>query len=589
MSKTSNRKLKTVPLCTWRYYTMIGFVLLCFVSLMGRAAYLQVVKSEDLSKAGESRSVRIKGISSHRGLILDRNGVELARSVPVESLWIDPKTLLSKKDILQSKEWKGLAASLDKKEEALNKWVEFRKNKRFVWLERQLDPNVALYIKRLKIKGVNLKTEYRRYYPSAEVAAHLVGFTGIDDKGLEGVEKAFDSYLTGQPGKEKVVVDLYRRVVEERGVLAKAEQGNDLQLSIDSRIQAVAYKELKQAVLKNQAKGGSVVVVDVETGEVLALASQPSFNPNRTDTRLPNLVRNRAISDIYEPGSTAKPLTVVSALESGKYDLNSIIDTSPGRMYLNKYRVSDPRNNGEMDLASIIKKSSNMGVAKIALTLEDDELLSSFKKVGFGKQTGIGIQGEAKGKLAPRKNWSSIEKATFSFGYAFQVSSLQLAQAYSVLGSQGIKRPLTLLKQTEKPKGATVITPQVAMDVVDMMENVVSQGGTGTQAKVSGYRVAGKTGTARKVSKTAKGYGDEYVTIFAGLVPATSPKFAIVVMVDEPAGDSYYGGTVSAPVFSKVADKALHLLNVAPDAQGVMTLATATAGNRVKQQEGVRP
>ena len=366
MKKVRNRKVKTVPLCTWRYYVM-SVVLLCgFVALLGRAAYLQVVSADDLAKAGDSRSVRVKGISSHRGLILDRSGVELARSVPTESVWLDIKTLLQTPKVLQSEKWKAFSAALKRDENELNQWVMNRSERQFVWLERQVDPNVSLYIKRLDIKGVNFKTEYRRYYPSAEVTAHVVGFTGVDDKGLEGVEKAFDTFLTGKPGKEQVVVDLYRRVVEERGVLAKAEQGNDLQLSIDSRIQAAAYKELKKAVLSNGAKGGSVVVMDVDTGEVLAMASQPSFNPNRSDSRLPELTRNRSITDMFEPGSTVKPLTVISGLTSGKFNVGSKIDTSPGRMYLDYAWVRDTRNYGELDLDGIIKKSSNMGVSKIA-------------------------------------------------------------------------------------------------------------------------------------------------------------------------------------------------------------------------------
>ena len=577
MKKVRNRKVKTVPLCTWRYYVM-SVVLLCgFVALLGRAAYLQVVSADDLAKAGDSRSVRVKGISSHRGLILDRSGVELARSVPTESVWLDIKTLLQTPKVLQSEKWKAFSAALKRDENELNQWVMNRSERQFVWLERQVDPNVSLYIKRLDIKGVNFKTEYRRYYPSAEVTAHVVGFTGVDDKGLEGVEKAFDTFLTGKPGKEQVVVDLYRRVVEERGVLAKAEQGNDLQLSIDSRIQAAAYKELKKAVLSNGAKGGSVVVIDVDTGEVLAMASQPSFNPNRSDSRLPELTRNRSITDMFEPGSTVKPLTVVSGLSSGKFDVNSEIDTSPGRMYLDYAWVRDSRNHGVLDLDGIIKKSSNMGVSKIALELTDDEFLRTLYAVGFGVDTGLGIQGEAQGRLSPRPNWSRHEKATWSYGYGFMVTPMQLAQAYAVLGAGGIKRTPTLLKRPEHEEieGERVIQPEIASQVVKMMEQVTQKGGTGTRARVDGYRVAGKTGTSRKAIRG--GYGDEYVTYFAGLVPATDPKFAIVVMVDEPAGDSYYGGTVSAPVFSKVADTALHLLNVTPDGElDRPAIATAT-------------
>ncbi|GAA4363182.1 peptidoglycan D,D-transpeptidase FtsI family protein [Kangiella marina] len=577
MKKVRNRKVKTVPLCTWRFYAM-SVVLLCgFFALLGRAAYLQVVSADDLAKAGDSRSVRVKGISSHRGLILDRNGVELARSVPTESVWLDIKTLLQTPKVLQSEKWKAFSAALKRDEDELNQWVINRSERQFVWLERQVDPNVSLYIKRLDIKGVNFKTEYRRYYPSAEVAAHVVGFTGVDDKGLEGVEKAFDSFLTGKPGKEQVVVDLYRRVVEERGVLAKAEQGNDLQLSIDSRIQAAAYKELKKAVLSNGAKGGSVVVMDVDTGEVLAMASQPSFNPNRSDSRLPELTRNRSITDMFEPGSTVKPLTVISGLSSGKFSVNSEIDTSPGRMYLDYAWVRDSRNHGVLDLDGIIKKSSNMGVSKIALELTDEEFLRTLYAVGFGIDTGLGIQGEAEGRLSPRPNWSRHEKATWSYGYGFMVTPMQLAQAYTIIGTGGIRRTPTLLKRPEHEEidSERVIQPEIASAVLNMMEHVTQEGGTGTRARVDGYRVAGKTGTSRKAIRG--GYGDEYVTYFAGLVPATDPKFAIVVMVDEPAGDSYYGGTVSAPVFSEVADTALHLLNVAPDGDIKRpTVATAT-------------
>lgn len=581
MKKVQNRKLKTVPLCTWRYYVMIAVLLCGFGALVTRAAYLQVVNGDQLAEAGENRSVRTKGISSHRGLIVDRNGVELARSVPTESVWLDPKTLLANEGILQSKEWKAFAAALKRNETQLNQWVKSRSDKRFVWLERHIDPNVGLYIKRLDIPGVEFKTEYRRYYPSAEVTAHLVGFTGIDDKGLEGVERAFDSFLTGQPGSKQVVVDLYRRVVEERGILAQAEQGNDLQLSIDSRIQATAYKELKKAVLQNGAKGGSVVVVDVETGEVLAMASQPSFNPNRSDSRLPEFTRNRSITDLFEPGSTVKPLTVVGALSSGKFSTNTKVDTAPGRMELGYAWVRDPRNYGVLDLDGIIKKSSNMGVAKIALELSDEEFLSTYYKVGFGMETGLGIQGESDGILAPRANWSDHEKAAMSYGYGFMVSPIQLAQAYAILGADGVRNQMTLIKRVEGQEypQEQVLQPEVARSVVKMMEEVVADGGTGTQAKVEGYRVAGKTGTSRKAIRG--GYGDEYVTVFAGLVPASNPKFAIVVMVDEPAGDSYYGGTVSAPVFSKVADKALHLMNIAPDNR-VQKPAVATAANVVR-------
>ena len=573
-----NRKVKTIPLCTWRYYAMIVVVGVLFSGLLGRAAYLQVLHSENLVQAGDQRSVRIEGVASSRGVIVDRNGRELARSVPVDSVWMDPSIVVKQPQIFDSNDWKKLAASLNMTDDELTAWTMKRSTRRDVWLKRHLDPNIAQFIERLDIPGVNMRAEYRRYYPTAEVSAHLVGFTGIDDKGLEGIERAYNEWLSGAPGTEKVVLDLYRRPVSKRQSLTDAQHGNDLQLSVDSRLQAVAYKELKTAVLKHRAKGGAAVVVDVKTGEVLAMASQPSFNPNRRADRNPAAARNRAVTDIFEPGSTVKPLTVISALESGNYTTDSIIDTSPGRFRVRGGWVRDPRNYGELDFAGIIRKSSNVGVSRLALAMTDERFLDIFYRVGFGLDSGTGFPGESAGKLVVRNNWSAIEKATFSYGYGFQVTALQLAQAYAVLGNGGMKTPVSLLKIDEPERGERVIRETIARSVVGMMEQVVADGGTGTRAQVDGYRVAGKTGTARKA--VAGGYGDQYVSVFAGLAPASDPALAVVIMIDEPQGDRYHGGEVSAPVFSEVMGSSLRLLNVPPDGDNVhsINIATSTTG-----------
>ncbi len=562
-ASSKNRKLRAIPLCTWRYYTMLAVFAVAFTALLGRAAWLQVVEAETLNQAGDQRAVRIKGIDTRRGLITDRNGEELARSVPVKSLWLDPATLYRFPELFSGKEWQQLAAALKKPVAELNDWLEQRKTRRFVWLRRQLDPRVALFIERLKLPGVHLKKEYRRYYPTAEVNAHLVGFTGIDDQGIEGMERAYNGWLTNTPGEQQVVMDLQRRVVAHNGVLEAPRNGKDLTLSIDSRVQAIAYRALKTAVTRHKAKGGSVVVLDAHTFEVMAMANQPAFNPNRLEDRDPALARNRAVTDLFEPGSTAKPLSVISALASGNFQLDSIVDTSPGRYRLNGAWVRDPRNYGPLDIAGVLKKSSNVGVSRMALSLSDPAFLETFQRVGFGEDTGSGFPGETSGRFSPRHNWADIEKATFSYGYGFQVSAVQLARAYGVLATGGLQRPVSLLKLDEVPTGEQVLDRTIVKQVVKMMEQVVEPGGTAPKARIPGYRVAGKTGTARKA--VVGGYGDEYVNIFAGLAPASDPELVVVVVVDEPGGDAYHGGTVAAPVFAEVMESSLRLLNIAPD------------------------
>lgn len=557
------RKPKGIPLCTWRYIVMLSVIVLAFTALLGRAAYLQIYEAGKLTSEANKRSVRLQGIDTRRGVISDRNGIELARSIPVQSAWIDPKTILKTPSIMHSVAWKKLANVLEMPEGELSQFVKQRKSKRFVWLERQLHPQQAEFIHRLNIDGVFLQREQRRYYPTAEINSHVVGFTGIDANGLEGVEKAYNDILLGDPGKQRVVVDLQRNVIENQGIIDDAKQGQDITLSMDSRIQALAYRELKAAVLRHGARAGSLVIIDIDTGEVLAMVNQPSYNPNRNDQRKPQLTRNRAVTDMFEPGSTAKPFTVVTALEHNIVKPNTLITTTPGKLKLGNNWVRDGVNLGTVTVTKILQKSSNVGVSKLALALEDEPFLDTFYKLGFGLDTGSGFPGESSGRFSVRPNWTDFEKATMAYGYGFQVTPLQLAQAYAVIGSGGVKRPVSFLKVDAPLAEERVFSDNTASKVLAMMETVVNEGGTATGAALESYRTAGKTGTARKAVKG--GYGDEYLAFFAGISPVSDPKIAMVVMLDEPEGDVYYGGDVAAPIYSNVAEQALRLLNIKPD------------------------
>lgn len=561
MKKT--RKINTIPLCSIRFYLLCGVLCFGFVALMARAVYLQVDESEELIQQADSRSIRTKGIVTYRGNIVDRNGVELASSLPVKSVWMDVTQIMKESPLLNESEWNNLAVIAQKTPKEFKRWISERKNRQFVWVARHLDPQKANIVAKLNLPGVYLQNESRRYYPSAEISAHLIGFTNVDDRGQEGLEKSYDEWLTGQAGSEKVLLDLQRQVIEQQDVITEAKTGMELQLSVDARIQAIAYKALKTAVMKHKAKAGALVMIDIETGEILALVSQPSYNPNRFDLRRPELIRNRAFTDSFEPGSTAKPFTVTSALEAGVVNPNTQINTAPGRLKVGYKMIDDGKNNGILDVTGILQKSSNVGVAKISLMMDDDDFLRSFYSVGFGVDTASGFPGESSGKFQIRPNWGKTEKAILAYGYGFTVTPVQLAQAYAILGSHGIKRPLSLTKLEQSAEGERVITEKAASQVVLMMETVVKEGGTGQQASVKGYRIAGKTGTARKA--VSGGYGDDYTVFFAGIAPVSEPKIAMVVFVDEPGSENYYGGQVAAPVFAKVASDTLRLLNVKPD------------------------
>ncbi|MCW8880389.1 MAG: penicillin-binding transpeptidase domain-containing protein [Kangiellaceae bacterium] len=573
--KRQARKPNTVPVGNGRFYVLMAVLSCAFIALFARAAYLQVDEAERLIGRADSVSIRDKAIVTHRGVIFDRNGVELAVSVPVKSVWMDVTKVMESSPTLAENDWKKLAIIAKKTPQKFKQWIVKRKGRQFVWVARHLDPSTATVVKTLDLPGVYLRDEFRRYYPSAEIAAHLVGFTDVDDKGREGLERAFDAHLSGKHGKEKVRLDLKRRVIEQKEVIEEAQKGQDLYLSIDSRIQALAYKALKTAVLKHRAKSGSLVMLDVNTGEVLALISQPSYNPNRFDSRKPEYTRNAAFVDSFEPGSTAKPFTVASALEAGIVNPNTKIDTR--RIKYNGHWVKDITNYDSLDVTGVLKKSSNVGVSKLAHMMSDEDFLYTFYQVGFGVDTASGFPGESAGRFVIRNNWSDIEKATLAYGYGFRVTPAQLAQAYSVLGSQGIKRPMTLLKQEDTPIGEQVLSKNVSRQVISMMETVVGEGGSGQKAKVDGYRIAGKTGTARKAVKG--GYGDQYTVFFAGIAPVSDPKIAMAIFVDEPQSEDYYGGQVAAPVFARVAAESLRLLNVKPDQEEAIAKSLIAKGD----------
>ncbi len=555
-----SRKIKS--LINWRYLVVVGAIFMIFASLLARAAYIQVIEPDKLRKEGDLRSLRTQSTQIQRGMISDRNGEPLAISVPVQAVWADPKIVHQKKGLKKEEAWHALAdvLALDQGK-LLNKVAD--PSRRFVYLQRQVSPAMAQYVEQLGLPGVYLKPESRRYYPSGEISSQLVGYTNIDDIGQEGIERGFDNWLTGQVGKRKVRKDRMGRVIEDLEVLQEVQLANDLTLSIDQRIQTIAYRALKKIVQLNSATSGSVVVLDVTTGEVLAMVNSPSFNPNNRGQFQGYRVRNRAITDTFEPGSTVKPLVILSALENGIVGPEDVVDTSPGYMRLGGRRVRDARNYGEMNLAKILVKSSNVGVSKLALELTPIRLQQTFFDVGLGNDTGSGLVGESPGLVPVRRRWSNFEIATMSFGYGITSTTLQLAQAYAILGNGGMRYPVSILKLDKPPKGERVLTEKNARAVVAMLEGVTLKGGSGTQARVPGYRVAGKTGTSRKA--VAGGYGDDYVAMFTGIAPVSNPRLAIAVSVNDPKGDRYYGGQVAAPVFSEVMQGALQLLNEKPD------------------------
>lgn len=549
------------------------------LTLVWRAVELHIVHKEFLRDQGDARHLRVVTLPAHRGMITDRNGEPLAVSTPVESVWANPRELATART-----DWPRLAALLDLDSARLGDYLGQRLDREFVYIKRRIDPDLAARVMALKVPGVSLMREYRRYYPEGEVMAHVLGITNVDDTGQEGLELAYDDWLRGIPGAKRVIKDRLGHIVEDVESLSIPRPGGELRLSLDRRIQYLAYRELKSALLAHQAQAGSVVVLDARTAEVLAMVNLPAFNPNRASGPRSDRKRNRAVTDLFEPGSTIKPFTIAAALESGLYRPDTMIETGPGLLRVGAREVRDVHDYGRIDVATVIQKSSNVGTVKMALAITREQLWRTFSRAGFGTATGSGFPGEANGVLAYYPNWHEMDRASLAFGYGVSVTALQLAEAYAAIGNGGRLHPATFLPRKQTSTSSAVMQPDTAAALRSMLERVTHEGGTGTQARVAGYRVAGKTGTVHKVGP--EGYiKDRYLALFAGFAPATHPSLVAVVVIDEPGGAQYYGGQVAAPVFARVMAGALRLLNIAPDAAGTTSqqIAQNTSGAELRR------
>jgi len=560
MTRGAETKTQTTRRFVGRATLVLVFFALLATALGARAVHLQVLNKEFLNQQADTRHLRTEKISAHRGTISDRNGEPLAISTPVDSVWANPGELAPAVDSVPK-----LARILGLDSQLLIRRITRSMDKEFLYLKRHLSPDQAAKVMALKLPGINVQREYRRYYPAGEVVGHLIGFTNIDDEGQEGLEYAFNHWLAGESGAKRVLKDRLGRSVENVESIRPARHGKELRTSIDLRIQYLAYRTLKSAIQSYNAESGSIVVLDVQTGEVLAMVNQPTYNPNDRSQFSAERYRNRAITDIFEPGSSIKPLVVAAALESGDFRPSSIVDTAPGYVTVGTKRIEDSRNLGRVSLTTILARSSNVGITKLAMSLQPDQLWQTMTRFGLGSLTSSSFPGESSGLLTHYSHWRPISQATLAYGYGISVTPLQLAQAYATLGSGGRMFPVSLVALDQPTDGDQVIAPDTATAVRRMLEEVVRPGGTGTKAAVTGYRIAGKTGTAWKFA--AGGYSeDKYISIFAGLAPASDPRLAAVVVIDEPAGELYYGSDVAAPVFADVMSESLRLLAIPPDA-----------------------
>jgi len=530
-------------------------------AIVWRIVDLQVMDQGFLKGQGDARSVRHIPIPAHRGLITDRNGEPLAVSTPVTTLWGNPKELQAAKS-----RWPDLAKALGQDAAALSERLRSQASREFIYLVRGLTPEQGQEVLDLKIPGVYAQEEFRRFYPAGEVAAHVVGFTDIDDRGREGMELAYDEWLAGVPGKRQVLKDRRGRLIKDVQVVKNAKAGKAMALSIDLRLQYLAHSELRNVVQEYGAKAASLVMVDVKTGEILAMANQPTYNPNNRRNLQPAAMRNRAMIDVFEPGSTVKPFSIAAALGTGKYQPDSVVNTLPGWMRIGRYTIRDVSRGGMLTLTGILMKSSNVGISKIALDIGAEPVYAVMQQAGFGQDTGLGFPGERVGNLPNHRKWRDAETASLAYGYGLSVTAVQLAHAYAVLGNQGSNVPLSLLRLDRTQDGVQVIDKEISGIVLQMLRAVVEdEGGGGARAKVPGYHVGGKSGTAKKISGTGGYTKDAYRSFFAGVAPLSNPRIAAVIVVDEPSKGQYYGGLVAAPVFGKVMARALRLMNVAPD------------------------
>ncbi|MDL0441138.1 peptidoglycan D,D-transpeptidase FtsI family protein [Stutzerimonas frequens] len=545
----------------WRFRIVLTLLALLVGVIAWRIVDLQVMDQAFLQGQGDARSVRHIPIPAHRGLITDRNGEPLAVSTPVTTLWGNPKELQAARA-----RWPELAKALGQDAASLSERLQSQASREFIYLVRGLTPEQGQDVLDLKIPGVYSQEEFRRFYPAGEVAAHVVGFTDIDDRGREGMELAYDEWLAGVPGKRQVLKDRRGRLIKDVQVVKNAKAGKAMALSIDLRLQYLAHSELRNVVHEYGAKAASLVMVDVKTGEILAMANQPTYNPNNRRNLQPAAMRNRAMIDVFEPGSTVKPFSIAAALGTGKYQPDSVVNTLPGWMRIGRYTIRDVSRGGMLSLTGILMKSSNVGISKIALDIGAEPVYAVMQQAGFGQDTGLGFPGERVGNLPNHRKWRDAETASLAYGYGLSVTAVQLAHAYAVLGNQGVNVPLSLLRLDQTQDGVQVIDKQISATVLQMLRAVVEEeGGGGARAKVPGYHVGGKSGTAKKISGTGGYTKDAYRSFFAGVAPLSNPRIAAVVVVDEPSKGQYYGGLVAAPVFGKVMARALRLMNVAPD------------------------
>ncbi|OUD15076.1 cell division protein [Thioflexithrix psekupsensis] len=540
-----------------QWLLLIMVLVICI--LLARAAYLQVMHTQFLQTQGDARHIRTVTLPAHRGLLLDRHGTPLAMSTPIESIWVNPKLFLALPEQIPV-----LSQVLDLSSPELLHLLRGREQREFAYIRRHVPPSLAQAVQALKLQGVFLQQEYGRYYPEAEITAHILGFTNIDDEGQEGLELALNRYLMGVAGSKQVIQTPQKHSVAELAVLQNPRHGQDVELTLDRRLQYMAYRELKTVVEKTEARAGAAVLLDVHTGEVLAMVNQPAYNPNDRLRRDGGVYRNRAVTDVFEPGSTMKTFIVAAGLAHGRYTLNSRIDTRPGYFQLGKYTVRDPRNYGEISLATLMQKSSNVGASRIALSLDAQALWQFLRQFGFGDISASGFPGEAKGHLSLPEQWQTVDQATLAFGYGLNVTLLQLARAYAVFGNGGRLPTVHFVRATAQMPQTwpQVISPTVAENVLRLLEGVTSASGTAPLAQVANYRVAGKTGTARKHQGSGYVQG-AYISLFVGLAPVDNPRWVMAVMIDEAKGEEYYGGQIAAPVFSAVMDEALRGLGVA--------------------------
>lgn len=553
-----NSRIRTASYIAWRFYIVNVVILLLVGGLIVRLVYLSVFNQNFLLDKSNARILRTINTPAFRGMITDREGYPLAISTSVYSIWVDPKEYSS------SEKLPALSHLIEIKPNILNNAINKNKDREFLYLKRGVSPELAFAIKKLSIPGIHLHEEFKRFYPEGEVTAHLVGFTNIDDKGAEGLELSYDSWLRGTAGKKKVIKDRLGREISEVQAYQNQKTGNNLVLSIDRRIQYLAYRELMKGVDINLASSGSVVVLNVKTGEILAMVNQPSYNPNKHNIQKKENLRNRAVTDLFEPGSTMKAFSVAVALNSGLFTPNTVIDTNPGWLRVGHNLIRDEHFKGALTVTQVLQVSSDVGVSKMILQLPSNALPNMLHQMGFGDPTGVGFPGERSGQLASHKVWKPIELATLSFGYGISITALQLARAYATLANNGVAVPLTLLKRDDIPQGKQVIDKKLAKQMVSILEAVLDKGGTAQKARVPGFHVSGKTGTAWVAS--AHGYDKHrYTSSFVGIAPSTNPQLVVAVVIHEPRGKVYYGGDVSAPVFEKIMEGTLRILDIPPD------------------------